>query len=525
MTHEIEQADGPRFAGLPEDNSLGEGTRQQLSLPLPGLSEEPAKIVSIPKKDRVYANRNLRMGTIDWIGFDMDYTLAIYRQEAMDALSIRLTAERLVQRGYPEYLMDLDFDTRFPIRGLLIDKERGNILKMDRHKVVNLGFHGTKKLDRSTLDTLYKHEKLRPESPRFHWIDTLFALCEVTSYAAIITALEERGYDFSYEKLFSDVRAAIDQAHAEGAVYEQVTADLPHYLERDPELPRTLHKLRSSGKRLFVLTNSPYHYTDTLMTYLLGEGQAQYQNWTQYFDVVVCASRKPLWFRTEQAGTPTPFMRRTAELARTDPATLEASRGFERGVIYEGGCLKLFEERLSLMGANVLYVGDHIYGDILRSRKDSKWRTAFVIQELDLELSALAESEHLRVRRRQLAEARPFFEDELRYYAAMFKQLSRAGDAEPSADKLLRERAKGHIDRVRAELANLECEYDEIEEKINGTFHPYWGSLLKEMNGLSIFGQQVELYADVYLRRVSSLGIYSPTQFFRSPHDLMPHEI
>src|SRR5690606_7772789 len=138
-------------------------------------------------------NRNLRMGTIDWIGFDMDYTLAIYRQEAMDALSIRLTAERLVQRGYPEYLKDLDFDPRFPIRGLLIDKERGNILKMDRHKVVNLGFHGTKKLDRSSLDVLYKHEKLRPESPRFHWIDTLFALCEVTSYAALITALEERG--------------------------------------------------------------------------------------------------------------------------------------------------------------------------------------------------------------------------------------------------------------------------------------------------------------------------------------------
>jgi hypothetical protein len=45
------------------------------------------------------------------------------------------------------------------------------------------------------------------------------------------------------------------------------------------------------------------------------------------------------------------------------------------------------------------------------------------------------------------------------------------------------------------------------------------------MNGLSIFGQQVSQYADIYMRRVSCLGAYSPTQFFRSPHDLMPHEI
>jgi hypothetical protein len=202
-----------------------------------------------------------------------------------------------------------------------------------------------------------------------------------------------------------------------------------------------------------------------------------------------------------------------------------AEGGFERGVVYEGGCLRLFEERLGIKGSNVLYVGDHIYGDILRSKKDSKWRTALVLQELDQELTALSASDDLRVRRRQLAEARPFFEDELRYYAAKFKEAARGGAQAAEVDRLMRERAKGHIDRVRTELSNLEEEYRHLETQIDQIFHPYWGSLLKEMNGLSIFGQQVELYADIYMRRVSSLGAYSPTQFFRSPHDLMPHEI
>ena len=34
------------------------------------------------------------MASIDWIGFDMDYTLAIYDQQAMDRLSIDVTAAR-----------------------------------------------------------------------------------------------------------------------------------------------------------------------------------------------------------------------------------------------------------------------------------------------------------------------------------------------------------------------------------------------------------------------------------------------
>src|SRR5690606_2933390 len=233
-------------------------------------------------------------------------------------------------------------------------------------------------------------------------------------------------------------------------------------------------------------------------------------------------SKKPLWFDPRSTA---PFCKRTPDLDPTAPATQVVQGPLERGVVYEGGGLRLFETSMDVAGHGVLYVGDHIYGDILRSKKDSTWRTALVIQELDQELAALEKSDDLRIRRRQLAEARPFFEDELRYYAAKFKEIARNGNGDKDLQKLIKARAQGHIDRVRTELIKLEAEYKELDTRINDIFHPYWGSLLKEMNGLSIFGQQVELYADVYLRRVSSLGIYSPTQFFRSPHDLMPHEI
>lgn len=37
----------------------------------------------------------------------------------------------------------------------------------------------------------------------------------------------------------------------------------------------------------------------------------------------------------------------------------------------------------------VLYVGDHIYGDILRSKKTLGWRTMLVVPELETELRIL----------------------------------------------------------------------------------------------------------------------------------------
>lgn len=489
----------------------------QLPLPLPGFIERPSTGVAIPRADRVFANRNLHMAEIEWVGFDMDYTLAIYRQAAMDALSVELTIERLIGRGYPARLRTLSFDTNFPIRGLLIDKKQGNVLKLDRHKHVAKGYHGTELLEKSAIDELYHEQKLRYQSSRYHWIDTLFALCEVTSYAAIISALEREGFAYDSEQLFADVRASIDQAHADGTVYAEVTAHLEKYILKDEELPHTLHKLRSAGKKLFLLTNSPWHYTETVMSYLLDSGGERYSHWRQYFDYVVCAAKKPTWF-----GQGTPFVERI--FFESGETSTRAATILERGHVYEGGSLVEFEERLNLDGRKVLYVGDHIYGDILRSKKDSTWRTAFIIQELDQEISALKSTTELRTRRRQLAEARPLYEDELRYYSKKYKELTREKDQSESA-RAAWAVARGQVERLRKVLSDLELEYEDLNKKHDEAFHPYFGPLLKEMNGLSVFGQQVALYADIYMRRVSCLGAYSPTQFFRSPHDLMPHEI
>jgi 5'-nucleotidase len=88
-----------------------------------------------------------------------------------------------------------------------------------------------------------------------------------------------------------------------------------------------------------------------------------------------------------------------------------------------------------------------------------------------------------------------------------------------------RARTKRAVEAVRGGFARRPRELGEIESGATRCFHPYWGSLLKEGNEQSSFGAQVEEYACLYTSRVSNFLSYSPQQYFRSPRDVMAHEI
>jgi HAD superfamily 5'-nucleotidase-like hydrolase len=491
---------------------------EQLALPLAGVSPqtEPTRI---PRTRRVFVNRNLKMAVIDWVGFDMDYTLAIYKQGEMDRLSIRATLEKLVLRGYPASIKDIHYPIEFPIRGLLIDKRFGHILKMDRYKVVQKGYHGMRELSREELRALYQQKKIRPTTARYHWIDTLYALSEATLYAGIVQALEDRGQTLDFARLFTDIRECIDEAHRDGTILSTVENDLPRYVDRDAALAQTLHKLRSAGKRLFLLTNSRWPFTEKMMTYLLGGAMPEYPSFRHFFDVIIVAAQKPAFFQERR-----PILQRDAS-GELRPATMP----LERGAIYESGNLHDLERCLGVTGDRILYVGDHIYGDILRSKKESSWRTAMIIQEMEAEVVAHESCREEHQKNAELEERREELEDQLRFYQQRYKDLTRRIEDERNgglaAVEAERGRVKRAVERIRGQLRQVDAEQTKLERTIDRRFHPYWGSLLKEANETSSFGDQVEEYACIYTSRVSNLLAYSPLQYFRSPRDLLPHEM
>lgn len=49
---------------------------------------------------------------------------------------------------------------------------------------------------------------------------------------------------------------------------KETVENLEEYVHKDERLPMLLSRIRESGAKLFLLTNSDYKFTDRIMTYL-----------------------------------------------------------------------------------------------------------------------------------------------------------------------------------------------------------------------------------------------------------------
>jgi HAD superfamily 5'-nucleotidase-like hydrolase len=208
------------------------------------------KPLDIPRELRVFVNRNLRLDKIEMVGFDMDYTLALYNQARIEELSIRATLEKLVTtKGYPEAIRGLAYDPQLALRGLVVDRENGNIFKPDRYGYPGRARHGLATLERDAISALYQRERTRLSNRRYAWIDTLFALPEAVLYAGLVDYFDRTNPAAKpdYGALWEHIRECIDLAHRDGSIKTIVSAQLASFIVRDEALAETLHKFRSSG--------------------------------------------------------------------------------------------------------------------------------------------------------------------------------------------------------------------------------------------------------------------------------------
>jgi 5'-nucleotidase len=495
---------------------------------LGALLGEATTEIDVARKNRVFCNRNLRMDTIEMIGFDMDYTVALYHQDRLEQLSMELTLQKLVDKhGYPADIKGLSYDPRWAIRGLVVDKKYGHVFKMDRHAFVGRCYHGFRELSHDERKATYRNEKINLSSDRYEWIDTLFALPEAVMYTTLVDWADRQTGTVDYDKLFTDIRTAIDEAHRDDTLKSVIKADLPAFIVKDPLLGETLHKFRSSGKKLFLLTNSLYDYTASVMSYLLDGERKAYPSWRNYFDIVMVGAGKPAFFNELR-----PFVQIDAVTGA--PVTNGHGDGVKhlsRDKVYQAGNVVAFEQITGIKGEQVLYIGDHIYGDILRLRKAHMWRTAMVLQELEREISVsdrleaqIEDLDLLDRRHRNL-------ESEIDYQSLRLKKIQRLLD-DTATQPALRARledarrvTRESLDGLRDRAELMDAEVDSLETRIDHAYNSHWGSCLREGNENSRFGEQVNDYADLYTSRVSNFGPYSPLRYFRAPRRPMPHEI
>jgi 5'-nucleotidase len=470
---------------------------------------------------RVFINRTLRMENIEVICFDLDWTLAAYDRELLQRLIFDTALARLVDRyDYPAEIRAAEFRPDFAHRGLLIDKAAGTVAKMDRHFYVGRAYLGRRLLTSAERMELYRRERVDLRRSRFYHVDTLFELAEVNLFSELVELVQRgviAGGPRVFETIFEDVRHAVDGVHADGTLKSRIIDNLPNLLPPDPDLPLTIKKLSLTGRRLLLISNSEWYYTDAVCRYLFG-ATAPGHDWQKLFDLIVVSARKPMFFRDQS-----PF---SAIDDQGNPAGTVAPVWGGR---YIGGSRDRLTELLGVPGERVLYVGDHIYSDILATKMRSTWRTMLIVSELE---------DELRIRRRLLDDLERDTDlqnvmsdigrrlenarDEARLRTLLGTDPAAGGDLAGLAESAglghaVRELADGHeVLRRRAAM---------IEDKIIAEFNPYWGSVFKQGSSQSLFGSQVDAFACLYTSRVSNLIAYGNSHYFRVMSDPMAHEI
>lgn len=465
----------------------------------------------VPLGREVYVNRTLRMDSIRYVGFDLDWTLASYHRDVLGELTYRLAAERLLATGrYPPALGELVYRPEFSCRGLLIDRQLGTVIKMDRHRYVGAAYLGYRRLDSAARAALYRQEPIDLSRERFYRVDTLFELPEVALFNDLVELMRQGDELLPPEvvaRVFEDVRTTVDALHADGSLKSLIGRRPEDFLARDPQLGVALARLILGGKRLFLLTNSEWSFTHAVCSCLFDDLVPGLATWRDYFDLVVVSAGKPGFFRDRR-----PFL-------RLDPAgePVGAEEVPEWHGAYAGGSRSNLMRLLDSDGERVLFVGDHVYGDIRWPRVSTTWRTALVVSELETEIERTIETQdverELIRRRHRLADVARRLGD-LEDLAEALAVLDPAAAAEPPPTAELRRRHR-----------EISLTVHDAETSLAIRANPTWRSLLKHRQVRSLWAEQMDDYACIYTSRVANFAYYDAGHYFRVLYEPLKHEL
>jgi HAD superfamily 5'-nucleotidase-like hydrolase len=451
---------------------------------------------------KVFVNRILNMRKIKLIGVDMDHTLIRYNSEAFEGLVYKLITEKLVQlKNYPEQIKQFTFNYHDAIRGLVIDTKNGNILKLSRYGAIRQSHHGTKAISFSDQQEIYRSIYVDLGDPNYMPIDTSFSISFCVLYSQLIDLKDQLGTQMpNYQNIAADVQYCVDKVHSDGSLKNIIAKNLKKYVIKEKEVVDGLKHFIRHGKKMFILTNSEYSYTKALLDYAINPFLEQGETWRDLFEYVITLANKPRFFYDSLR-----FLSVDPETGlMTNTVTLSPG-------IYQGGNAKKFTESLNIRGDEILYIGDHIYGDILRLKKDCNWRTALVVEELGKEIEAQLRSLPIE---RKIAEAMNVKKDlEQQYVAWCTKSIDENSNA---YDK--------DIHGLQAQLTALDTQISKLLKEQSAFFNSKWDRIFRAGAEESYFAYQVDRFACIYMEKLSDLLVISPINYFRANRRQLAHD-
>ncbi|WP_131781308.1 HAD-IG family 5'-nucleotidase [Legionella gresilensis] len=453
---------------------------------------------------KVFVNRIINMKKIKLIGLDMDHTLIRYNTKNFETLVYKIVIEKLIKdRNYPTRIREFQFNFDDAIRGLIVDSRNGNILKLSRYGAIRQSYHGTKLISYPEQKKIYQSIYVDLKDPNYMAIDTSFSIAFCVLYSQLIDYKDQYPNELpSYNKIALDVLSSVDKAHADGSIKNYISEHLDDYVLKEKAVVEGLKRLKRYGKRIFILTNSEYSYTKLLLEYAINPFLEPNEDWRDLFEYVITLAGKPRFFYDNP---------RFLAVNPVD-ATMTNFHGEIKPGIYQGGCARKFTEDLQVKGDEILYIGDHIYGDILRLKKDCNWRTALVVEELSEEVAS--QKRALPVEKQIIAAMETKKEFEQKYIDLYTKSIDE--DTQIYQEE---------INNWQQQIAKIDTHITALLKEQQAFYNPRWGRIFRAGAEESYFAYQVDRFACIYMEKLSDLLAHSPLTYFRANRRRLAHDI
>lgn len=310
--------------------------------------------------------------------------------------------------------------------------------------------------------------------------------------------LEDNGLEVFPDHIYADVRMSVELQHASGSLHHKIALNPARYIEESPKLLHYLNWLRQSNKKLFLLTNSPFHFVDMGMKYMLRNDMSteELAKWPHLFDIVICSAGKPDWFSHSRTFRGLDIH----EIHGQEKHTFGKVNKFVRGRVYTGGSLVEFK-RLTATGAlpedegNCLYMGDHIFSDLSQPNQHSNWKTAALLPEVALEASTTTSQ---------------VFRENV-WFLTQVDRLIMFGQGLTDADS-------------KTKVEELKMHRKELRRLLKQPLNKYFGSVFRTTSHRTEFFFEVLRTADLYTASIHSFLGYPLDWCFYSARKQFVHE-
>ncbi|RZB66664.1 5 nucleotid domain containing protein [Asbolus verrucosus] len=314
-------------------------------------------------------------------------------------MEYEVMAKFLVEKkGYSKDHLLKPFDHNFILRGLIVDDENGNILRIAQDGYILQASHGTKMLKDNEVEQYYPNRHWEPadifsRDPLVTWngpysekMRTLLDYFDIASsliFARAIDAVDEqKGEKQEKYYVWPDLQESLQdmfnrenfQSEVGGYFKEMKAHPEKYYYKCSEQLLKWLKNLREQGKMLFLITGSHVDFASHTALNTVGP------KWRDYFDIVVCFAKKPGFFTMNRD-----FLKLEG-IKEDGPLNLDQ---LQLGGMYTHGnwtaLHEFFTKRIFKSNPKFLYIGDNLIQDIFTPNIYSHCETVTVCEEMEAE--------------------------------------------------------------------------------------------------------------------------------------------